>query len=193
MEVQSFEVVRNLARDDGELTYFRLDPRRRRPLGQRVREIGSRTGELPGVHAREGLRCRAPGDVVRKELTLRCERSDLLGVALERVLVDGAAVAPRQEERKQDEWRCAAQRSLLSGTTTVCSTVWNVKLRRPRAFVASGCFVTPLHWCVFRAPVAQGIERCPAEAEVACSNHAGRTPLGNPPRFARHDDFRALA
>src|ERR1041384_3233243 len=25
------------------------------------------------------------------------------------------------------------------------------------------------------APVAQGIERCPAEAEVACSNHAGRT------------------
>src|SRR4029077_6714366 len=25
-----------------------------------------------------------------------------------------------------------------------------------------------------RAPVAQGIERCPAEAEVACSNHAGR-------------------
>src|SRR5207247_5549546 len=24
------------------------------------------------------------------------------------------------------------------------------------------------------APVAQGIERCPAEAEVACSNHAGR-------------------
>jgi hypothetical protein len=26
-----------------------------------------------------------------------------------------------------------------------------------------------------RAPVAQGIERCPAEAEVACSNHAGRT------------------
>src|SRR5207244_1739645 len=30
------------------------------------------------------------------------------------------------------------------------------------------------------APVAQGIERCPAEAEVACSNHAGRTsPRGN--------------
>src|SRR6476620_10530157 len=26
-----------------------------------------------------------------------------------------------------------------------------------------------------RAPVAQGIERCPAEAEVACSIHAGRT------------------
>src|SRR5207247_2090977 len=26
------------------------------------------------------------------------------------------------------------------------------------------------------APVAHGIERCPAEAEVACSNHAGRTP-----------------
>ncbi len=26
----------------------------------------------------------------------------------------------------------------------------------------------------FPAPVAQGIERCPAEAEVACSNHAGR-------------------
>src|SRR5689334_16397937 len=26
-----------------------------------------------------------------------------------------------------------------------------------------------------QAPVAQGIERCPAEAEVACSNHAGRT------------------
>jgi hypothetical protein len=30
-----------------------------------------------------------------------------------------------------------------------------------------------LHWND-RAPVAQGIERCPAEAEVACSNHAGR-------------------
>src|SRR3954451_19991706 len=28
---------------------------------------------------------------------------------------------------------------------------------------------------VHRAPVAQGIERCPAEAEVACSIHAGRT------------------
>ena len=27
---------------------------------------------------------------------------------------------------------------------------------------------------VLRAPVAQGIERCPAEAEVACSIHAGR-------------------
>src|SRR5581483_1363839 len=46
-----------------------------------------------------------------------------------------------------------------------------------------------------RAPVAQGIERSPAEAEVACSNHAGRTrallgrrcPRGNhgaPPRRA---------
>ena len=29
-----------------------------------------------------------------------------------------------------------------------------------------------------RAPVAQGIERCPAEAEVACSNHAGRISSG---------------
>src|SRR5438132_753257 len=31
-----------------------------------------------------------------------------------------------------------------------------------------------------RAPVAQGIERCPAEAEVACSNHAGRIPRASP-------------
>ena len=30
------------------------------------------------------------------------------------------------------------------------------------------------------APVAQGIERCPAEAEVARSNRAGRTTWGNP-------------
>jgi hypothetical protein len=29
------------------------------------------------------------------------------------------------------------------------------------------------------APVAQGIERCPAEAEVACSNHAGRMARPN--------------
>ena len=32
----------------------------------------------------------------------------------------------------------------------------------------------PLHWST-QAPVAQGIERCPAEAEVASSNLAGRT------------------
>ena len=49
---------------------------------------------------------------------------------------------------------------------------------------ASRCRTTPsstsagaparLHWPL-RAPVAQGIERCPAEAEVASSNLAGRT------------------
>src|SRR5580765_3021685 len=43
------------------------------------------------------------------------------------------------------------------------------------AFALSDLFPTALHWFVFRAPVAQGIERSPAEAEVACSNHAGRT------------------
>ena len=37
-----------------------------------------------------------------------------------------------------------------------------------------------LHWRP-QAPVAQGIERCPAEAEVACSNHAGRI-FGAAPR-----------
>ena len=43
----------------------------------------------------------------------------------------------------------------------------------------------PLH-CPSRAPVAQGIERCPAEAEVACSNLAGRTRrAGRPSRPAR--------
>src|SRR4029077_14060506 len=58
---------------------------------------------------------------------------------------------------------------------------------------AAGRFPTSLDWCGFGAPVAQGIERCPAEAEVASSNLAGRTPPGNPPRYARHDDFQAFA
>src|SRR5919201_4263754 len=41
----------------------------------------------------------------------------------------------------------------------------------------------PLHWSA-HAPVAQGIERCPAEAEVACSNHAGRiVATGYSPAF----------
>ncbi len=34
---------------------------------------------------------------------------------------------------------------------------------------------------------------CPAEAEVACSNHAGRTPAEDPPRLARHGDLRPFA
>ncbi len=66
------------------------------------------------------------------------------------------------------------------------------RVRHGEAFAFRDGFSTPLDWCSFGAPVAQGIERSPAEAEVACSNHAGRTPPGNPPRCARHDDFPAL-
>ena len=38
----------------------------------------------------------------------------------------------------------------------------------------SSAFDSALATLAVPAPVAQGIERCPAEAEVACSNHAGR-------------------
>src|SRR5205085_2770400 len=42
---------------------------------------------------------------------------------------------------------------------------------------------------------AQGIERCPAEAEVACSNHAGRisawTPVATDQAFERARPARA--
>src|SRR5581483_5481400 len=43
-------------------------------------------------------------------------------------------------------------------------------LRRPLGPARTRGYTVPS-----QAPVAQGIERCPAEAEVACSNHAGRT------------------
>src|ERR671922_550220 len=42
------------------------------------------------------------------------------------------------------------------------------------------------------APVAQGIERCPAEAEVACSNHAGRTWPAKIRPLRGHDDLRRI-
>src|SRR3954452_18626707 len=48
------------------------------------------------------------------------------------------------------------------------------RVRHGAAFALRDGFPTPLHWCGFGAPVAQGIERSPAEAEGACSNHAGR-------------------
>ena len=57
-----------------------------------------------------------------------------------------------------------------------------LELRRPRGAAArSSLIVTsvPLH-SPFPAPVAQGIERCPAEAEVASSNLAGRMRAAEP-------------
>src|SRR5262249_28624885 len=53
--------------------------------------------------------------------------------------------------------------------------------RAVRRLLGGRANLTPLY-----VPVAKGIERCPADAEVACSNHAGRS--GSP--FATGRDGR---
>src|SRR2546429_399772 len=82
------EIAGALACELRESSHPGLDPWRRRPLRQSVGEVRSRTRELLRMDAREVLRGRTLGDVVRKQLALGRQRPHLLRVSLERVPVD---------------------------------------------------------------------------------------------------------
>ena len=80
-----------------------------------------------------------------------------------------------REKRNEHHDRATDRHLTFAGLVAV--VLERQKVRRARhsaAFAARRCFPTSLDWCGFGAPVAQGIERCPAEAEVASSNLAGR-------------------
>ena len=128
--------------------------RRRRPPRRRTR------------HRSSPPRSRA------RDPTLPCRPGALppgSGVGAER-----SRPSPRPSAEKSPR-RLRTRRQVRGSSRTSASVRKSVTSRVPPRKRESCRAGKPLHWPGFRAPVAQGIERCPAEAEVACSNHAGRT------------------
>src|SRR4029079_12487184 len=74
-----------------------------RPLRERILEIRRAGRELAGVNSREGRRGRSVDDLVGEERPFAGERVDRVRVVVERVLVDRAPVARRNQERDQEE------------------------------------------------------------------------------------------
>ena len=71
--------------------------------GERVLEVGGAGRELAGVNAGERLGGRSVDDLVREEGTFAGERVDRVRVVRERMLVDRAPVAGRDQERDREE------------------------------------------------------------------------------------------
>ena len=154
---------------------WRADPRRSTPTSQhgpdRARPHRShalkRAGPRPSVQLYRDSRCghgrrrRSSARQPRRRRPVRLQRRanpDRLELLLDVFLRDGAAPAAAGCNQKHDRYQERACKHL-----TRQYPLERIPTRPPLRLAAP-------------APVAQGIERCPAEAEVACSNHAGRMP-----------------
>ena len=123
MEVELLELARDFRGETRQLADIASDAGRRRPLSERIGEIGRGNGQLLRMDAREVPRRRALRHVVGEESALGRERSDLIGIAFQRMAIDRAAVAAGQRGDEECNGAGAFQFVLMKLIDPFTSTI----------------------------------------------------------------------